>query len=200
MQFVFQTRDFGKMLLSVSQSTTQNLDSLAVAVREISTHQLRSNSDFFLTLSIFTPFVVQIPGSGKMLLSVSQNTTQNLDALALVICEISTQELRSNLDFFQTLSISTPFLFQIPDFGKMLLNVSQSITQNVDTLAVIICEIATQEQRSNLAFIMTLSISAPFAGQTTDFGKTLLSVSQSTTQNLDSLAGVVWEISTHELG
>ena len=113
MQFVFQTRDFGKMLLSVSQSTTQNLDSLAVAVREISSHQLRSNSDFFLTLSIFTPFVVQIPGYGKMLLNVSQNTTQNLDALALVICEISTQELRSNLDFFQTLSISTPFLFQI---------------------------------------------------------------------------------------
>ena len=82
----------------------------------------------------------------------------------------------------------------------MLLNVSQSITQNVDTLAVIICEIATQEPRSNLAFIMTLSIFAPFAGQTTDFGKTLLSVSQSITQNLDSLAGVVWEISTHELG
>ena len=100
MQFAFQTPDFGKMLLSVIQSTTQNLDSLAVAVREISTHQLRTNSDFFLTLSMFTPFVVQTPGSGEMLLNVSQNTTQNLDALALVICEISTQELRSNLDFF----------------------------------------------------------------------------------------------------
>ena len=100
MQLVFQTPDCGKILLIVSQNTTQNLDSLAVAVREISSHQLRSNSDFFLTLSIFTPFVVQIPGYGKMLLNVSQNTTQNLDALALVICEISTQELRSNLDIF----------------------------------------------------------------------------------------------------
>ena len=92
-----------------------------------------------------------------------------------------------------------PFLFQTPDFGKILLNVSQRITQNLDALAVIICEISTQEPRSNLAFIMTLSISTTFAGQTPDFGKTLLSVSQSTTQNLDSLAGVVWEISTHEL-
>ena len=198
--FIFQTPDFGKMLLNVSQSIMQNLDALALVICEISTRELRSNSDYFLTLSISTPFLFQTPSFGKMLLNVSQSVMQILDALALVICEISTRELRSNSDFFLTLSISTPFLFQTPDFGKMLLNVSQSVIQNLDALALGICEISTRELRSNSDYFLTLSISTPFIFQTPDFGKKWLNVIQSTTQNLNSLSGVVWEISAHELG
>ena len=68
------------MLLSSSQSTTQNVDTLAVVVLEISTHELRSNLAFFLTLSISKQCVVQTQNFRKILLSSSQSTAQNLDA------------------------------------------------------------------------------------------------------------------------
>ena len=71
------------MLLSSSQSTTQNVDTLAVVVLEISTHELRSNLAFFLTLSISKQCVVQTQNFRKILLSSSQNTAQNLDAQLL---------------------------------------------------------------------------------------------------------------------
>ena len=195
--FLFQTPDFGKKWLNVIQSVLQNLDGLALLICEISTGELRSNSDVFLTLGISTPFLFQTPDFGKMLLNVSQSVIQNLDALALEICEISTRELRSNPDYFLTLSISTPFLFQTPDFGKKWLNVIQSVLQNLDGLALLICEISTRELRSNSDFFLTLSISTPFLVQIPDLGKMLLNVCQSTTQNLNSLSGVVWEISAH---
>ena len=197
--FLFQTPDFGKMLLNVSQSVIQNLDALGLVICEISTHELRSNSHFFPTLSISTPFLFQTPDFGKMLLNVSQSVIQNLDALALVICEISTRELRSNPDYFLTLSISTPFIFQTPDFGKKWVNIIQSVLQNLDGLALVICEISTRELRSNSDVFLTLSISTPFLFQTPDFGKMLLNVSQSVIQNLDALALVICEISTQEL-
>ena len=108
------------MLLGSSQSTTQYFDTVAVVVREILTHELRSNLAVFLTLSISS--VVQTPYFEKMLLSLSQSTTQGLDALAVVIGEISTHELQSNLAFFLALSISTPFVIQMPDFEKLLLS------------------------------------------------------------------------------
>ena len=194
--FIFQTPDFGKKWLNVIQSVLQNLDGLALVICEISTPELRSNSDFFLTLSISTPFLFQTPYFGKMLLNVSQSVIQNLDALALEICEISTRELRSNPDYFLTLSISTPFIFQTPDFGKKWLNVIQSALQNLDGLALVICEISTRELRSNSDFFLTLSISTPFLFLTPDFGKMLLNVSQSVIQNLDALALGICEIST----
>ena len=195
--FIFQTPDFGKKWLNVIQSVLQNLDGLALLICEISTRELRSNSYFFPTLSISTPFLFQTPYFGKMVLNVGQSVIQNLDALVLEICEISTRELRSNPDYFLTLSISTPFIFQTPDFGKKWLNVIQSVLQNLDGLALLICEISTRELRSNSDFFLTLSISTPFLVQIPDLGKMLLNVCQSTTQNLNSLSGVVWEISAH---
>ena len=197
--FLFQTSYFGKKWLNVIESALQNLDGLALVICEISTRELRSNSDFFLTLSISTPFLFQTPDFGKMLLNVSQSVIQNLDAVALGICEISTQELSSNSDYFLTLSISTPFIFQTPDFGKKWLNVIQSALQNLDGLALVICEISTRELRSNSDFFLTLSISTPFLFQTPDFGKMLLNVSQSVIQNLDAVALGICEISTQEL-
>ena len=76
------------MLLSLCQSTTQNLHALAFVVHEILFRELRQNLAFFLTLNISKLFVVQTPNFTKMLLSSSQSTTQNLDALAVVVCEV----------------------------------------------------------------------------------------------------------------
>ena len=47
--------------------------------------------------------------------------------------------------FFPTLSISTPFLSQTPYFGKILLNVCQSVIQNLDALGLVMCEISIHE-------------------------------------------------------
>ena len=137
------------MFLSLNQSTIQNLDALTVIVREISTHELRSNSAFFLTLSISILFVVQTPDFGKMLLSLNKSTTQNLDAQAVVVCEISTPKLRSNLAFILTLSISEQGVVQTPDFGKILRSSSRSTTQNVDTFVVVVREILTHEFKTH---------------------------------------------------
>ena len=45
-----------------------------------------------------------------------------MEATAVVVCEISTGKLKSNLAFLLTLNISTVFALQTPDFDKMLLN------------------------------------------------------------------------------
>ena len=79
------------------------MDVLGVTVHEISAPELRSNLDFILTLGIFEPPVIQIPDFMKILLSLSQTTTQNLDGIAVVVCEISTHELRSSLAFILSL-------------------------------------------------------------------------------------------------
>ena len=73
------------MLLSSSQSTTLHFDALAVLVREIPTHELRSNLAFVLTLSISEQGVVQTPDFKEMLLSSSQSITLRLDALAVLV-------------------------------------------------------------------------------------------------------------------
>ena len=61
---------------------------------------------FNVTLGISTPFVVQTPNLEEILLSSIKSTTHNLDALAVVVGEISNHKLRSNLAFFLTLSIT----------------------------------------------------------------------------------------------
>ena len=78
-----------------------------------------------------------------------------MNALAVVVREISTNELRSNLVIFLTLGISTPFVIKIPNFGQMLLSSNQSITLSLDALAVLVCEISTNELRSNLVIFLT---------------------------------------------
>ena len=122
-----------------------------------------------------------------------------MDALAVAVLDISSRELKSTLAFVVTLSISKPDAVKTPDYRQMLVSSSQSTTQNLDTLAVVVPEISSRELRSNLAFLLTFSISKPDAVQTPDYRKMLLSSSQSTTQNLDALAVVVREISISEL-
>ena len=89
---------------------------------EISTSKLKSNFDFFQTLSIFIPFSAKTPVFEKMLLKSRRRITHDLEAVAVVVREISTGKLKSNLAFFLTSSISKAFLVQTPDFEKMLLN------------------------------------------------------------------------------
>ena len=72
-------------------------------------------------------------------------------------------------------------------FRKLLLSSNESTTQNLDALAVVVPEISSRELKSNLAFILTLSVSKPDAVQTTNFRQMVVSSSQSTTQNLDAL-------------
>ena len=55
-------------------------------------------------------------------------------ALAVVVCEISSYELRPNLAYILTSNISKLSVVKTPKFGKMLLSSSQSTTQNLGVL------------------------------------------------------------------
>ena len=57
-----------------------------------------------------------------MLLNSRQRIAHDLEAVAVVVCEISTGKSKSNLAFLLTFSISKAFLVQTPDFEKMLVN------------------------------------------------------------------------------
>ena len=74
----------------------------------------------FLALIIFKLCLVQTPNFGRRVLSSRQSIVQILDALAIVLPKISNHEVRLNLAFFLTLSVSIQFLVQEPGFGKAL--------------------------------------------------------------------------------
>ena len=57
-----------------------------------------------------------------MLLNSRQRIAHDLEAVAVVVCEISTGKSKSNLAFLLTFSISKAFLVQTPDFENMLVN------------------------------------------------------------------------------
>ena len=97
-------------MLSLSQTPTQNLDTIAFVVREISTRELRKNLVSFLTLGTSKPCVVETPGFRKMLLSSSQSITQHFGALAVVVHEISNDEVRLNLANFSYFKVLITFL------------------------------------------------------------------------------------------
>ena len=107
------------MLLKGRRRITHDLEAVAFVAREISTGKLKSNFDFFRTLGIFIPFSVQTPVFEKMLLKSRRRLMHGLEAVAVVVDEIS---INSNLAFILTLSISKAFLVQTPDFEKMLVN------------------------------------------------------------------------------
>ena len=110
------------MLRKSRRRLMHGLEAVAFVVDEISTRKLDSHLAFILTLSISKVFVVQTPDFEKMLLNSRRRITHDSEAAAVVVREISTGKLKSNLAFFLTLSISIPFLVQISNFEKMLLN------------------------------------------------------------------------------
>ena len=71
-------------------------------IREISTHKLKSNLAFALALSISIPFVVQTADFEKMLLRSRKRITYDMKDVAILIREILTRKLNSNLGFFLT--------------------------------------------------------------------------------------------------
>ena len=98
------------------------MKAVAVLILEILTHKLKSNSVFFLTLKISKAFAVQTPNFDRVLLNQRRTITHDLEAGAVVVHEISTANLKSNLVSFLTLSISKGFLVQTPDSEKKLVN------------------------------------------------------------------------------
>ena len=97
-----------------------------------------------------------------------------MEAIALVVDEILTVKLNSNLAFSLNISISILFLVQAPTFEKTLLKYRRRITLDMKSVAVLILEILTHKLKSNLAFFLTLSISKAFAVETPNFDKMLL--------------------------
>ena len=73
-------------------------------------------------MSIFIPFSVQAPVFEKMLLKSTRRITHDLEAVAVVVREISSGKLKPILVFFITWSISKAFVVQTPYFEKMLVN------------------------------------------------------------------------------
>ena len=63
-----------------------------------------------------------------------------MKALAVLILEILTRKLKSNLAFFLTMSISKAFAVQTPDLEKMLLKSRQRITHDMKVVGVLIRE------------------------------------------------------------
>ena len=116
------------------------MEATAIVVFEMSTSKLKSNFDFFLTLTIVILFSVQTPVFEKMLRKSRRRLMHDLEAVALVVDEISTRKLDSNVAFILTLSISIPFLVQTPDFEKMLLKSRQRITHDMKVVGVLIRE------------------------------------------------------------
>ena len=87
-----------------------------------------------------------------MLLNSRQRIAHDLEAVAVVVREISTGKLKSNLAFLLTFSISKAFLVQTPDFEKMLVNQRRRITHDLEAIAVVVDEISTVKLSSDLAF------------------------------------------------
>ena len=69
----------------------------------------------------------------------------------------------------------------------------------MEAVAVVVDKIPTLKLKPNLAFVLTLSISIPLFFQTPDFGKVLLNLRRRITYNLNAVAEMIREISTHKL-
>ena len=69
-------------------------------VYEISTLKLKLNLAFAVTLSISVPLLLRTLVFEKMLLKSGRIITHDLEAVAVVVSEISTGKLKSNFAFF----------------------------------------------------------------------------------------------------
>ena len=197
--FLLRTLVFEKILLKSGRIITHDLEALAVVVCEISTGKLKSNLAFFLPLGISKAFSVQTPVFEKMFLNSRRRITHDWEAVAVVVREISTGQLKSNLAFFLPLGISKAFSVQTPVFEKMFLNSRRRITHDWEAVAVVVREISTGQLKSNLAFFLPLSISKAFSVQTPLFEKIFLNSRRRITHGWEAVAVVVRQISTGKL-
>ena len=122
-----------------------------------------------------------------------------MQALADVVCEISTLNLKSNFTFVLTQKTSILFAIHKPDFEKILLKARRRIGHSLEAVAHVNYEISTLKLKLNLAFPVTLSISVPLLLRTLVFEKMLLKSVRIITHDLEAVAVVVCEISTGKL-
>ena len=97
------------------------MKAVALLILEILNQKLKSNLAFSLTMSISKAFAFQTPDFDKMLLNLRSRITRDLEAVAVVVDEILTVKLNSNLAFFLNMGIFILFLVQAPTFEKTLL-------------------------------------------------------------------------------
>ena len=76
-----------------------------------------------------------------MVVRSTKTITQNLNAVAVLVPEITSHELRSNLTVFLTLSISKLCVAQTPNLQRVVVSSRESITQNFHGLVVVVSEI-----------------------------------------------------------
>ena len=120
--FLVQAQTFEKTLLKYRRRITDDMKAAAVLILEGSTRKLNPSWAFLLTLCISKPFAFQTPDFHKKLLNQRRIITNDLEAVAVVVSEISTAKLKSNLVSFLTFSISKAFEVQKPYFEKILVN------------------------------------------------------------------------------
>ena len=128
------------------------MKAVALLILEILNQKLKSNLAFFLTMSISKALAFQTPDFDKMLLNLRSRITRDLEAVAVVVDQILTVKLNSNLAFFLNMSISILFLVQAPHFTKRLLKEGQRITLDMKAVAVLILEILARKLNTSLAF------------------------------------------------
>ena len=122
-----------------------------------------------------------------------------MQALADVVCEISTLKLKSNFTFVLTQNTSILFAIHTPTFEKIFLKSRPRIRHSLEAVAQVNYEISTLKLKLNLAFPVTLSISVPLLLRTLVFEKMLLKSGRIITHDLEAVAVVVSEISTGKL-
>ena len=98
------------------------MEAIALVVDEILTVKLNSYLAFSLNISISILFLVQAPTFEKTLLKYRRRITLDMKSVAILILEILTYKLKSNLAFLLTWNISKAFAVETPNFDKMLLN------------------------------------------------------------------------------
>ena len=82
------------------------MKAVPVMILEVLIPKLNPNFAFLLTLCISQPYAFQTPDFDKMLLNLRSRITHNLGAVAVVVDEILTVKLNSNLAFLLNMSIS----------------------------------------------------------------------------------------------
>ena len=151
-------------------------------------------------MSISQRETVKIPNLEEKLPKSRIPVTQNLDALATIVLEISTVYLGSFLGDFSPLSIFEQQTVMVPNFGDTLLRSCFAVTQNLDALATAVLEILTVYLGSFLGDFLTLSISKQQTVKVPNLEEKLLRSRLTVMQNLDALTTVVLQILTVNSG
>ena len=119
--FLVQVPHFKKRLLKEGQRITLDMKAVAVLILEILTRKLNPNLAFFSNFEEIESFCIPDTRFDRMLLNQRHRIPHDLESVSVVVGEISTAKLKSNLLSILTLSISKAFLVQTPDSEALIL-------------------------------------------------------------------------------